>query len=105
MQPCEIAGRDVQAGGRCAASRIEEWVLHGPEAEGRMKTVVDGEGLRGDSRGVEGEGDGEEGRVGMDECWARIGRYLREGLAEGIGWTDALGREVMGDGSLVEGEL
>lgn len=95
MQPCEIVGRNLQAGGHCAADCIEERISDGASP----KTVVGGEGLRGVSRGVEGEGG--EGRVGMDECWARIGRYLREGLAEGIEWTDALGREVMGDGSLV----
>ena len=87
----------MESGGRCAAGRVQERIEHG----GRMKTVVGGEGFRGDSRGVEGEEKGGEGRVGMDECWARIGRYLREGLAEGIGWTDALGREVWGEGSLV----
>lgn len=100
VQPCEIVGRDVESGGHCAAGRIEERVSHGPEAEGSPKTVVGGEGFRGDSRGVEGEG--EEGMVVVgNESWARIGRYLREGLAEGISWTDALGREVRGDGSLV----
>lgn len=61
--------------------------------------------------GVEGEispiGDGEE--VGMLEegtleeqcCWERIPAYLREGLAEGVRMTDAVGREARGNGSLV----
>lgn len=52
------------------------------------------------------------GTVGMDmeekgtlekECWESIPAYLREGLAEGVRLTDAVGREVRGDGSLVEG--
>jgi hypothetical protein len=32
-----------------------------------------------------------------------MGECLREGLADGVRHTDALGREVRGDGLLVEG--
>jgi hypothetical protein len=31
-----------------------------------------------------------------------MGEYLREGLAEGVRSVDVMGREVRGDGSLVE---
>jgi hypothetical protein len=38
-----------------------------------------------------------------EEWWETMGECLREGLADGVRHTDALGREVRGDGSLVEG--
>lgn len=61
-------------------------------------------GLRGGWEGVEGEvSPVEEGMLG-EEWWERMGGYLREGLAEEVRMTDAFGREVRGDGSLVEGE-
>jgi hypothetical protein len=50
-----------------------------------------------------------EGEVGpVDEemfgsnWWERMGEYLREGLADEVRSVDVMGREVRGDGSLVQ---
>lgn len=62
------------------------------------------DGLRGGWEGVEGEvSPVEEGMLG-EEWWERMGGYLREGLADEVRSRDAFGREIRGDGSLVEGE-
>jgi hypothetical protein len=60
-------------------------------------------GLQGGWEGVEGEvSPVDEEMFGVD-WWERMGEYLREGLADGVRGVDVMGREVRGDGSLVQG--
>ena len=124
MQPCATIGLGVSTSG---ASRIKERNAHWPETQESPKSVLHEDvrreghgrfhgdlaawraataGLRGGWEGVEGEvrsvGDcGEDAGVFGHEWWEKMGDYLRDGLAEGVRMTDAMGREARGDGSLV----
>ena len=58
----------------------------------------------------EGEGsarpvaDGEVEETGGVDWLAMMAEELRGGLADGVRYEDGVGREVRGDGSLVEGD-